>query len=62
MTATELQSWQSRHGHTLDTGAEALGLSRRMFAYYLSGEKPITQTVALLCAALDRLTKRRNRK
>ena len=29
----------ARHGMTLDTVAEALGLSRRMLAYYRSGER-----------------------
>lgn len=39
--------WMARHGLSLDAAAEALGLSRRMLAYYRSGEKPIPRTVGL---------------
>lgn len=42
-------NWMARHGMTLDSAAEALGLSRRMLAYYRSGEKPVPRTVALAC-------------
>ena len=42
-------NWMARHDMTLDTAAEALGLSRRMLAYYRSGEKPVPRTVALAC-------------
>lgn len=39
--------WMARHGLSLDAAAEALGISRRMLAYYRSGEKPIPKTVGL---------------
>lgn len=39
--------WMHKHDLTLDEAAEALGLSRRMLAYYRSGEKPIPKTVGL---------------
>lgn len=42
-------NWMARHQLTLDTGAQALGLSRRMLAYYRSGEKPVPRTVVLAC-------------
>ncbi|MBU2119976.1 MAG: DUF2442 domain-containing protein [Gammaproteobacteria bacterium] len=42
-------NWMERHDMTLDSAAEALGLSRRMLAYYRSGEKPVPRTVALAC-------------
>ncbi|HSV54176.1 MAG TPA: hypothetical protein VLJ57_18805 [Burkholderiaceae bacterium] len=42
-------NWMARHELTLDAAAEALGLSRRMLAYYRSGEKPLPRTVALAC-------------
>lgn len=42
-----LRQWLTTHGHTLSVGAQALGVSRRMLAYYLSGEKPIPRRVAL---------------
>ncbi|MCW5233537.1 DUF2442 domain-containing protein [Verminephrobacter eiseniae] len=41
--------WMARHDMTLDTAAQALGLSRRMLAYYRSGTKPVPRTVALAC-------------
>ena len=42
-------NWMHRHQLTLDAAARALGLSRRMLAYYRSGEKPLPRTVALAC-------------
>ena len=59
MTATDLVAWFQRHDHTYESASAALGVSRAMFAYYLAGDRPIPQTVALLCAAIDRLAKRR---
>lgn len=41
--------WMRRHGLNLDTAAQALGLSRRMVAYYRSGAKPIPKVVWLAC-------------
>ncbi len=41
--------WMARHALTLDAAAAALGLSRRMLAYYRSGEKPVPRTVVLAC-------------
>ena len=42
-------NWMARHQLTLDAAADALGLSRRILAYYRSGEKPLPRTVALAC-------------
>ncbi|MDR2213854.1 MAG: DUF2442 domain-containing protein [Pseudomonadales bacterium] len=42
-------AWMSRHKLTLDAAAQALGLSRRMLAYYRAGHKPVPRTVALAC-------------
>ena len=44
-----LIEWMVRHKLTLDAAAQALGVSRRMLAYYRSGEKPLPRTVALAC-------------
>jgi hypothetical protein len=44
-----IMEWMARHGLTLDAAAQALGLSRRMLAYYRSGDKPVPRTVALAC-------------
>lgn len=40
-------NWMARYSLTLDQAAQALGLSRRMVAYYRSGQKPVPRTVAL---------------
>jgi hypothetical protein len=41
--------WRLRHGLSLSGTAEALGLSRRMVAYYSNGEKPVPRPVLLAC-------------
>lgn len=41
--------WMDKHQLTLDQAAKHLGLSRRMLAYYRSGEKPVPLTVGLAC-------------
>ncbi|MCH8544924.1 MAG: DUF2442 domain-containing protein [Alcanivorax sp.] len=40
-------NWMARHQLTLDDAADALGLSRRMLAYYRSGAKPVPRVVEL---------------
>jgi hypothetical protein len=47
MRAEDFRRWMEEHELTLDSAASALGLSRRMVAYYLSGEKAIPKTVLL---------------
>lgn len=47
MPVTAFREWMDEHGLTQEAAAQALGLSRRMIAYYLSGEKPIPKTVML---------------
>jgi hypothetical protein len=41
--------WRLRHGLSLTAAAEALGLSRRMVAYYSNAEKVVPKTVLLAC-------------
>jgi len=41
--------WRLRHGLSLAKAADALGLSRRMVAYYSNGEKPIPKSILLAC-------------
>jgi Protein of unknown function (DUF2442) len=41
--------WRLKHGLSLSGAAEALGLSRRMVAYYSNGEKLVPKTVLLAC-------------
>ena len=40
-------NWMSRNKLSLTQAAEAIGISRRMLAYYRSGEREIPKTVAL---------------
>lgn len=54
MPADAFRQWIAHHGFTLDHAAEALGLSRRTIAYYLSGEQPIPKTVMLATIGFDR--------
>lgn len=48
-TSAEFTAWMKRHGLTLTSAATALGLSRRMVAYYCAGAKPIPLVVGLAC-------------
>lgn len=41
--------WRMEHGLSLSAAADALGLSRRMVAYYSSGERRVPKTVLLAC-------------
>jgi predicted DNA-binding transcriptional regulator AlpA len=49
--------WMARNDLTLDTAAVALGVSRRMLAYYRSGAKPVPRTVALACLGWEDVKK-----
>ena len=53
MSPEAFKSWREGKAYTLDTAARALGLSRRMVAYYEQGKKPIPRVVALATRALD---------
>jgi hypothetical protein len=53
MSAAAFRAWVERNGLTLDAAAEALGLSRRTVAYYLSGELPVPKTVMLATEGVD---------
>ena len=53
LTAEAFRAWRERKAYTLDGAARALGLSRRMVAYYEQGEKPIPRTVTLATRALE---------
>jgi hypothetical protein len=47
MRVADFRAWMDEHSLTQEAAAQALGLSRRMIAYYLSGEKSIPKTVML---------------
>jgi hypothetical protein len=45
----EFLEWRLRHGLSLTKTADALGLSRRMVAYYSNGEKPVPRPILVAC-------------
>ena len=53
MSPDAFRDWRERKAYTLDAAAQALGLSRRMVAYYEQGEKPIPKVVVLATRALE---------
>jgi DNA-binding transcriptional regulator YiaG len=53
MSPDAFKHWRERKAYTLDTAARALGLSRRMVAYYEQGARPIPRVVALAARALE---------
>jgi hypothetical protein len=52
MSAEDFRHWRQQNDFTLDDAASALGISRRMAAYYDHGDKPIPRVVALATQAL----------
>lgn len=50
-----IHSWMHRNALTQEKAAEAIGISRRMLNYYLSGAKPIPLTVWLACVGYETL-------
>src|SRR5271166_1761293 len=53
MSPEAFREWRERNAYTLDTAARALGVSRRMVAYYEQGAKPVPRIVALAARALE---------
>lgn len=51
--------WMHQNGLTLDDAAQALGISRRMLAYYRSGEKPVPKSIGLAMLGWESLHHRR---
>jgi len=41
--------WRMRHALSLSKAADALGVSRRMIAYYSNGEKKVPKPILLAC-------------
>ena len=52
-----LWGWMDKHSLTQERAAMALGVSRRMLNYYLSGAKPIPKTVWLACLGWEPMVK-----
>lgn len=53
LSSKAFRDWREGRALTLDGAAAALGLSRRMIAYYEQGKKPIPRVVALATRGLD---------
>jgi hypothetical protein len=53
MSPEDFRHWRERKAYTLDGAARALGISRRMVAYYEQGARPIPRVVALATRALE---------
>ncbi|CAJ0864281.1 hypothetical protein AMST5_01658 [freshwater sediment metagenome] len=53
LSSEGFRRWRERKAYTLDAAAAALGISRRMVAYYEQGKKPIPRVVALATRALE---------
>jgi DNA-binding XRE family transcriptional regulator len=53
MSPEAFRRWRGRQAYTLDAAAKALGVSRRMIAYYEKGERPIPRVVALATRGLE---------
>ncbi len=53
MSPEAFRHWRERKAYTLDAAARALGVSRRMVAYYEQGAKPIPRVVALATRGLE---------
>ena len=50
--------WRLRHGLSLAKAAEALGVSRRMVAYYSNGERSVPKPILLACRGWEVVTGR----
>lgn len=55
MSSDAFRQWRESKAYTLDSAAQALGLSRRIVAYYEHGAKPIPRVVALAARALKQM-------
>ena len=53
LSAQAFREWRLKRAMTLDAAARALGVSRRMIAYYEQGKRPVPRVVALATRGLD---------
>lgn len=49
---TSIRAWHERHGHTFDSGAQALDVGRRTYARYITADTAPT-AVLMACQLLD---------
>lgn len=52
-------TWMHHNHLTLDTASHALGISRRMLAYYRCGERPVPKAIGLAMLGWEALYKRK---
>lgn len=55
MSPAAFAAWMERNSLSLEGTAQALGISRRMAAYYKSGERLAPRTILLACQGYDSL-------
>ena len=53
LSAAAFRNWRESHRYTFDGAAKALGVSRRMVAYYEEGKRPVPRVVALATKGLE---------
>ena len=61
MSPTSFSSWMDRNRLSLTSAAKALGISRRMAAYYKSGERLAPRVVLLACHGYESTAQRMGR-
>lgn len=54
-TREDFAGWMDRNHLSLSQAANAIGMTRRMIAYYKSGARPIPKTVWLACIGYEAL-------
>jgi len=54
-TREDFAAWMERNQLSLSLAAQAIGMTRRMIAYYKSGARPIPKTVWLACIGYESL-------
>ncbi len=54
-TREDFAAWMERNRLSLNQAAQAIGMTRRMIAYYKSGARPIPKTVWLACIGYESL-------
>lgn len=55
ISRARLHDWIYRHALTQEQAAQAIGISRRMLNYYLSGAKPVPKNIWLACIGWETL-------
>ncbi|WP_223306946.1 DUF2442 domain-containing protein [Acidithiobacillus ferrivorans] len=58
-TREDFIEWMERNNLSLSRAAEAIGMTRRMIAYYKNGSRPIPKTVWLACIGYEVLERQK---